>query len=99
MSTLQEKIAVMQAAERGEAIQSSGAFSCQAPCDWEDDNTPNWDWDALEYRVKPEPRVLYANEFQERGLSTNHYRTEDAAKSAAGEKISKIIKFVEVLDK
>lgn len=67
--TISEKIAVMAAAARGEKIQMT---SLSFPR-WIDIPTPKWNWEELDYRVKPKPqkfwvifnqqnRVLYAGE-------------------------------------
>jgi len=54
MSTLAEKIDVMQAFKRGEKIQST-------ECDngWTDEIDPIWDWAANDYRIAPpEPKRI-----------------------------------------
>lgn len=53
--TLAEKIAVMQAAERGEEIQSLYNYGLA----WEDNSDPNWDWCNFDYRVKPKPQKFW----------------------------------------
>jgi hypothetical protein len=52
MKTLAEKIAVMQAAERGEMIQIWDGG------DWVDCPDPTWDWRRCDYRIKPTPKRL-----------------------------------------
>jgi hypothetical protein len=60
MKTLDEMIAVMQAAKEGKQIQSRPykCSCCKPPkeCTWRDDNNPAWNWRIHDYRVKPEPR-------------------------------------------
>lgn len=53
--TTKEMIGVMQAYERGEQIEmhSVGAFNKD---DWHDIDSPSWNWDEIEYRVKPQPK-------------------------------------------
>ena len=52
MTTLAEKIAVMQAFERGEKIECA-----EIGCGWSSSNIPIWDWEGFEYRIaKPEPK-------------------------------------------
>lgn len=64
---MQERIAVMQAAQGGAVIQrrpNNGKVWVVVP-------NPKWDWDNCVYRVKPEPKriwiVTYAN-----GLKRTH---------------------------
>lgn len=52
MTTLQEKIAVMQAFADGKAIECSPF----GPADWAPVSSPAWNWDEYDYRVKREPR-------------------------------------------
>lgn len=60
--TTQEKIEVMQAYEEGKQIQARllyetiGMTGCYDVIKWEDVQTPTWNWDAWEYRIKPEPK-------------------------------------------
>jgi len=59
MSTLAEKIAVMQAHADGKVIQFRGS-SCHGPHVWTDVLQPLWAWNSRDYRVKPKrksPRV------------------------------------------
>lgn len=53
--TLAEKIAVMQAAERGEEIQSLYNYGLA----WEDNANPNWNWFDFDFRVKPKPQKFW----------------------------------------
>lgn len=53
MTTLQEKIAVMQAAAEGKAIQQCYRGSTPPP-HWYDTMFYDWDWVVYEYRVRPE---------------------------------------------
>lgn len=53
MKTLREKIEVMEAFERGEKIQSL----LQNLGDWEDEECPQWNWSAYDYRIKPHMEV------------------------------------------
>lgn len=54
MKTLQEKIAVMQAAADGKQIE------LWAGAGWMNVTTAEWNWASCDYRVKPEPRHVYA---------------------------------------
>lgn len=53
--TLAEKIAVMQAAERGEEIECK--FVWDEP--WLFVPTPTWNWDKFDYRVKLKPQKFW----------------------------------------
>lgn len=61
MKTLAEKIAVMQAAERGEVIEMK-CLRLQNHHKWQapKHSAPQWNWAKFDYRVKPkEPREFY----------------------------------------
>ena len=53
MKTLDEMIAVMQAARDGLKVQK---FPLGFDPDWKDDPKPNWDWSMWDFRIKPEPK-------------------------------------------
>ena len=53
MKTIQEKIEIMQAYERGEQIQVKGS-----DIEWIDIVSPKWDWINYDYRVKPKPKYV-----------------------------------------
>lgn len=58
MKTIEEMIAVMQAAKEGKKIEVYDSLKQI----WIDAEHPCWDWDAEDYRVKPEPKYRpYAN--------------------------------------
>ena len=52
MKTIDEMVAVMTAARDGKPVQFKPAHS---PL-WQDTITPNWNWAASDYRIKPEPK-------------------------------------------
>lgn len=54
-NTTKEKITVMQAFEDGRTIQSRPVRSFV----WCDDFNPAWSWATFDYRIKPEPEVVY----------------------------------------
>jgi len=55
--TLEEKISVMHAHKNGSQVQLRDVDeSFEYP--WEDCANPNWNWVDLEYRIKPEPKVV-----------------------------------------
>lgn len=53
MKTIQEKIAVMQAAADGKKIQCSQARVGV----WVNTEIPLWDWNNYDYQIKPEPKL------------------------------------------
>jgi len=72
MSTLEEKIAVMQAHAKGKSIQ------CLYHADrvkslWMDVPQPSWNWSSFDYRVKPEPEEIGIL-FNSRGHVLSVYR-------------------------
>lgn len=46
---------------------------------WNTARTPTWDWDNFEFRVKPQPKVLWVNEYGESGDSVSAYRSKGEA--------------------
>jgi len=80
MSTLQEKIAVMQAFAEGENVEYRGIYSTD-DYEWQDMPTPSWDWNSFEYRVKREPREWWINTYTTR--QEVHDTKEDADDCAA----------------
>ncbi|NEM46183.1 MAG: hypothetical protein G3W66_19880 [Xanthomonas perforans] len=90
--TLVEMIAVMQAAERGELIE----VAHQRRGDWVPDSTPSWDWVCYDYRVKPQPKIIWVNEYSRDSVA---HLTEDDAKAGVGSGVIRTaIKYVEAQD-
>lgn len=59
MKTLAEKIAVMQAAERGEKIESKYiALQCPEAA-WCPNSKPVWDWINFDYRVAKQKKTYW----------------------------------------
>lgn len=77
--SLEEKIAVMQAALQGKTIQ----MKLRDAETWTDWRCPNselcWNWGATVYRVKPEPIVGYFNVYED-GAFGFMYRTAEEAR-------------------
>jgi hypothetical protein len=61
MSTLAEKIAVMEAFDRGEAVQSLPYLHLNGA--WREEPRPLWNWAYCDYRIKPKPREFYLNRY------------------------------------
>ena len=75
MSTLAEKIAVMQAFERGEKIEVTGHGY-----EWSTSTVPVLNWSDCDYRIaKPEPKKIklrgWYNGFELRLFNKNHNPT------------------------
>lgn len=51
MKTTKEMIEVMQAYDRGEAVQ------LKSPDNWLDVCCPSWNWNENDYRVKPKTKI------------------------------------------
>jgi hypothetical protein len=58
MMSIEEMIAVLQAAKEGKSIQ----LLCESGV-WVTTSSPQWNFRDVKYRVKPEPRTFYAAEF------------------------------------
>ena len=91
--TLDEMIAVMQAAKAGKTIQSK---SKRYEDGWGDTPDPVWNFNLYLYRVKPEPRTIFLNEYPDGSFGCPKY-TLQAAKILGGS-LGKVLKFVEVLE-
>lgn len=97
--TIDEMIAVLQAAKAGKAIQCKG----KRDKEWSD-ITPfenaTWDFNLADYRVKPEPREWwlhsYAGKSSPRPFGALYFTKEDAY-SASNGNADEIIKVREVL--
>lgn len=88
MTTTAEKIAVMQAFEDGKEIEHSanGVF-------WGQSQTPTWNWEALHYRIKPEPLAAWANLYPSGRMYT--YSTKEGAERGALPSRSALVYFTE----
>ena len=75
------KIRVMQAFLDGEKVQcrrlmSSKPWCPAGPC-------PSWAWADYDYRIKPEPRAVYVNEYADGDFSYAYPSAELARQNAA----------------
>ena len=64
MKTIDEKVAVYRAWLEGKQIQVVNRHKTE----WNDTNSPVWDWYTCKYRVKPEPvkpAVAYAYRYKQ----------------------------------
>jgi len=62
MSTTKEKIAIMQAFEDGKVIQ----FRLKGLAYWDIVEKPAWNWDAFAFRIKPEPKKVTMQIYQDK---------------------------------
>jgi hypothetical protein len=92
-----EKIAVMQGFVDGRIIELRHRREGGVWGEWISPNIePEWGWNTQDYRIKPEPRVFYTNEYASNDFGTLHLSLEKAQSAKWAE--SKIIKVVEVLE-
>ena len=98
--TIDEMIAVLQAAKARKQIQFRFRVDQMQlkKCEWEDCETPGWNFGDCEYRVKPEPRTVWVNEYPDHCGDTA-YDTKLHATNAAGRfVVRRAVKFVEVIE-
>ena len=93
MSTTAEKIAVMQAFERGETIQARNVWD-DGFSPWLDVCSPSWNWCDREYRVKPNPREVWVNIYPDNCIP---HTSKELAEGCCG-KGGETIHFREVTD-
>lgn len=92
---LKEKIAVMQAFADGKEVEYKNNFPGAAGS-WVGISSPMWDWGSCDYRVKREPRRMYArynNEGQVGSRGGNKEIIEANIRRYGGE----LVEFVEVI--
>ena len=99
MTDIDHKIAVMQAANEGKAIQRLNRRHPDTDVYWIDAPKPSWDWSTLDYRVKPaEPRRVWLNFYPTMGGRSHVcYNSREEAASFARHDITEQIEFVEVV--
>lgn len=96
--TIDEIIAVLQAFKDGKAIQF--AVRKSDPRKWLELSIRDlaWNFASYEYRVKPEPRTIWVNEYPD-GSGTVHHSDEVAVRAAHGCcPVRAAVKYVEVID-
>ena len=89
-----DAIKVMQAFVDGKTIQleSKGVWF-DAP------DRPSWNWASQNYRVKPEPVVVYINEYPGEERSFEAYDTKEMAENLASCNCLRVaVKFQEVIE-
>jgi hypothetical protein len=80
MKTTAEMIEVMQAFERGEAVEI---------CDdvkpyWYPSHRPAWDWQQFDYRIKPKLIEGWVNAYDDGSLMGLHKSREEANEGSSG---------------
>jgi hypothetical protein len=88
MKTTKEMIEVMQAFEDGKGVEAKGRN-----VGWVLASNPIWDWRTFDYRIKPEPKVIYANEYD-----LCFWDVREHALKALGSREGKVMRFVEDLE-
>lgn len=101
ITSIDENIAVLQAAKDGKRIQERSRIcrTCQSLPPWNDKSNPTWNFEDFDYRVKPEPRTFYAAEL-ESGVAT-YMRTDRDEVVAYGQLAGgckRILTLVEVIE-
>ena len=88
--THDEMIAVIQAHKEGKEVEwrPTGAERWRLA-------TPLWDFDTCEYRIKPEPKTIWVNEYDDDGYIYNN--EQNAKRSAAGHALRVAVEYQEVV--
>lgn len=90
--THDEMIAVIQAHKEGKKLQVLYSLTAS----WEDISNPSFNFSVCKYRVKPEPKTIYVNEYTS-GMCA--HPTKEAALGVARSRcIRRSVKYVEVLE-
>jgi hypothetical protein len=80
IAEFQHRIEVMQAFEDGKQIQYNNKATGGKR--WCDGLSPVWDWTASDYRIKPEPKVIYVNEY-DKGQVDFYYKSKEQARMSS----------------
>ena len=93
MKTLKERIEVMQACLDGETIEvvdnnKTGRWVVA-------DYIPNFNWSSCNYRIKPEPMVIWVNIYP---IEFCGHKTKELSKGFAGLTDRTAVKFIEVIE-
>jgi hypothetical protein len=95
MSTIQEKIAVMQAFAEGKEIEVQNRGG--ALRNWRACEKPAWNWPICNYRVKKEPMVVYVNVYPTH-CGPAHLEYSEAIKAKNPHSAGVTKKFIEVIE-
>lgn len=105
--TIDEMIAVLQAAKEGKNIEFSHysgrrdgeniGRSCAKSPEWRRAFTPTWNFHKYEYRVKPEPQRLWANECASGCMTFFDSKSEAEAWALKNPAVRAAVEYVEVI--
>ena len=90
--TLDDKIAVMQAFERGEEIEHRDRLNDM----WFASNFPAWNWKEFEYRIKHKPKQVVVLETWLCAFENDYYMSEATAGYFEGIETVKLLSTREV---
>lgn len=87
------RIAVMQAWVEGKKVEYRNRVHKTSV--WRNEVDPAWDWDTYDYRIAPEPKVIWVNEYPG-GLSTSWGSKDQAEKMSDQSRAIRIaVRYVE----
>lgn len=89
-----EKIEVMQAYIAGKKIEVRYPDGTK----WTLTDSPAWQWGSSDYRIVPEPRTIWLNEYNNGELGHGYYKSKKEAIENACIGFRQTIKFVEVIE-
>lgn len=89
---IHEQIAVMQAFADGEEVQIDVGQH-----EWRDDPDPEWNWVRFNWRIKPQPKIIWVNEYRQ-GFSWNVHHTEERAIKCASKGIIRTAPYIQLTD-
>lgn len=95
-----DKIKIMQAFVDGKKIESAG-YNAREITGWEEDLEPLWDWCSEVYRIKPEPKIIYVNEYGAYNDAVSYVTEKDARLGQVlsyGEPDRRAIPYIELTD-
>jgi hypothetical protein len=84
-------IEVMQAFVDGKAIQCYSGFG------WEPIKEPFWRWGSVNYRIKPEPKEIWVNEYSD-GSNYGYDCRDNAIAAARDDAARKAVRYREVIE-
>lgn len=105
MKTTEEMIEVMQGWENGKEIQQKYLYGSDMVHSWTaqavmSDGKPIWNWASIDYRIKPEPKEIWVNEYKPETHRYSYVVFDDRqeAENAAGAAIRTAVKYREVIE-
>lgn len=94
----------MNIEETKKAIEVMQAFVDGKPCEWKFERRgpwdrvrrPTWNWCENDYRIKPEPKNIWVNEYKD--CMAVHESAEDANENAGNDAVRKAVHYREVIE-